>query len=117
MACRRPLEVGILYDVAGKPALMLGGHYFGGEVSIIYLNDTHVLDLETLGWDETFIFGGKGAKGALYRDMFYLDIETWHWCSVNWTTESPSERPGRRKQTGDFCGYSTVHFRLLTEPQ
>ncbi|RQM27052.1 hypothetical protein B5M09_001350 [Aphanomyces astaci] len=64
-----------------------------------------------------FVFGGKGAKGALYRDMFYLDLETWHWFSVNWTTESPSERFGHSAlAVGNklviFGGYVTVHFRL-----
>ncbi|ETV79299.1 hypothetical protein H257_07351 [Aphanomyces astaci] len=100
--------------LAGQRIVVFGGHYFGGEGSFVYLNDTHALDLETSTWCQVkcegkppaprynhtatligtkmFVFGGKGAKGALYRDMFYLDLETWHWFSVNWTTESPSER-------------------------
>ncbi|RHY01054.1 hypothetical protein DYB28_007140 [Aphanomyces astaci] len=69
-----------------------------------------------------FVFGGKGAKGALYRDMFYLDLETWHWFSVNWTTESPSERFGHSAlAVGNklviFGGYAlkTTHGDIMGE--
>ncbi|KAF0691290.1 Aste57867_17468 [Aphanomyces stellatus] len=102
--------------LAGQRLVIFGGHYFGGEGFFVYLNDTYVLDLASSTWcqvkcegkppaprynhsatligNKMFVFGGKGDKGVLFRDMYYLDLESWHWFSVNWTTESPSERFG-----------------------
>ncbi|KAH9115399.1 hypothetical protein LEN26_010864 [Aphanomyces euteiches] len=102
--------------LAGQRLVLFGGHYFGGDGAFVYLNDTHALDLETSTWcqvkcqgkppaprynhsatlvgNKMFVFGGKGGKGTLFRDMHYLDLESWHWYSVTWTTESPSERFG-----------------------
>ncbi|OQR88806.1 hypothetical protein THRCLA_10088 [Thraustotheca clavata] len=102
--------------LAGQQLVLFGGHYFGGEGGFVYLNEVWVLDLETSTWSQIkcegkspaprynhsatlvgskmFIFGGKGDKGKVFRDMHYLDLENWHWFVVNWTTESPSERFG-----------------------
>ncbi|EQC27300.1 hypothetical protein SDRG_14921 [Saprolegnia diclina VS20] len=102
--------------LAGQQLVLFGGHYFGGEAGFVYLDEVWVLDLETSAWSQVkcegkppapryshsatlvgakmFVFGGKGDKGKVYRDMYYLDLETWHWYVVNWTTESPPERFG-----------------------
>ncbi|OQR84778.1 hypothetical protein ACHHYP_12827 [Achlya hypogyna] len=102
--------------LAGQQLVLFGGHYFGGESGFVYLNEVWVLDLETSAWCQVkcegkppaprynhtatlvgakmFVFGGKGDKGKAYRDMHYLDLETWHWFVVNWTTDSPTERFG-----------------------
>ena len=39
-----------------------------------------------------FLFGGKGEKGALFRDLFFLDLVKWTWVPVSSTTEGPSPR-------------------------
>ena len=99
---------------AENKLVVFGGHYFGGKNTFYYLNDTLVLDLKTSTWSEIkctgnpppgrynhsatvighrmFIFGGKGAKGQIYKDMYFLDLEDWCWYPVNWTTGSPAPR-------------------------
>ena len=39
-----------------------------------------------------FIFGGRGAKGALYKDVYFLDLVEWKWSSVNALSKGPSGR-------------------------
>lgn len=91
-----------------------GGHYFGGNNNFVYLNDTLVFDTDAQVWldvkckgtppserynhsaslvgNRMFVFGGKGPNGDVLGDMAYLDIETWRWHPVKWTTKAPSPR-------------------------
>jgi len=85
----------------GASILYFGGHYFGGQTQgYVYLNDTHVLDLNSSRWikpkvqgtppksrfghtallagSRIIIFGGKGPKGA-YKDLHALDPVTMTW--------------------------------------
>ena len=39
-----------------------------------------------------FLFGGKGAKGELFRDVYFLDLVKWTWVPVSSTTSGPSPR-------------------------
>lgn len=94
--------------------VVFGGHYYAGKGQFKYLNDTHVLDMETMTWHPVqcdgdtpparyghtaelvgtrmFIFGGKGEDGALMRDTYFLDLPEWCWVGVNATTAGPSAR-------------------------
>ena len=94
--------------------VLFGGHFFSSDGSFTYLNDTHVLDLETSTWravkcrgqipagrynhgaslmgNRLFVYGGRGAKGTVFNDMYFLDLEDWTWYDVQWTSASP---PGR----------------------
>jgi len=82
--------------------VIFGGHYYSGkEIGFVYLNDTHVLDVNASKWIKPKIlgtpplaryghsatlagsriicFGGKGPKGAVYRDLHALDPVTMTW--------------------------------------
>ncbi|TNV78497.1 hypothetical protein FGO68_gene5245 [Halteria grandinella] len=86
----------------GASILYFGGHYYGGKKSgYVYLNDTHVLDLNSSRWikpkiqgtppkpryghtailagSRIIIFGGKGNKGEAFRDLHALDPVTMTW--------------------------------------
>lgn len=39
-----------------------------------------------------FIFGGRGPKGAIYKDTFYLDLESWTWIPISTSSNSPTAR-------------------------
>jgi len=39
-----------------------------------------------------FIFGGKGANGAMFKDVFFLDLVEWIWVPVNTLSQGPSAR-------------------------
>jgi host cell factor len=39
-----------------------------------------------------FIFGGKGANGAMYNDVFFLDLVEWVWVPVSPLSVGPSPR-------------------------
>lgn len=93
--------------------VVFGGQFSAAE-SFTYLNDTWVIDLDTLTWHEArcggevpppryghtaevigsrmFIFGGRGPRGVIYRDVYFLDLVDWVWVPVHAVTESPSPR-------------------------
>lgn len=78
------------------------------------MNELWVLNIENLEWKKVncdgevpppryghtahlvgsrmFIFGGKGPNGVVYRDTYYLDIETWVWVLVSPSSTSPNAR-------------------------
>ncbi|CAM9106819.1 unnamed protein product [Choristocarpus tenellus] len=92
-----------------------------------YLNDTWVLDIETMTWQEVrcggklpdsryghcchlvgsrmFVIGGKGQVGRLYRDVHFLDLVDWTWIQVNATSTGPSPRFG---QASTLVGHKIV---------
>lgn len=39
-----------------------------------------------------FIFGGKGERGAVYKDIYYLDLLEWVWVPVHSISNSPPAR-------------------------
>lgn len=86
----------------GASILFFGGHYYGGKKQgYVYLNDTHVLDLNSSRWikpkiqgtppppryahtavlagQRIIIFGGKGGKNKALRDLHALDPVTMTW--------------------------------------
>ena len=92
--------------IFGGSCYTTGGHF-------AYYNDTYVLDTENRLWHKVqcsgeapapryghsvelvgsrmFVFGGRGASGAL-RDISFLDLVEWTWVSVSVTSASPSPR-------------------------
>ncbi|CAN4111108.1 unnamed protein product [Withania somnifera] len=111
----------------GKPALSRGGHtvtltgtslvIFGGQdANRSLLNDLHILDLETMTWDEMdtlgvppsprsdhtaavhaerylLIFGG-GSHATCFNDLHVLDLQTMEWSMPTQQGEIPSPRAG-----------------------
>ena len=86
----------------GASILYFGGHYYGGsKQGYVYLNDTHVLDLNSSRWikpkvqgtppaprfghtallagSRIIIFGGKGGKNQSFKDLHALDPVTMTW--------------------------------------
>lgn len=94
--------------------IVFGGHYFAGDDKFEYLDETWILDIEKLAWHKIacsgqlpagryghtahivgsrmFIFGGKGANGAMYNDVFFLDLVEWVWVPVSPLSVGPSPR-------------------------
>ena len=87
--------------LTGASLVIFGGHYYlGKEVGFTYLNDTHVLDVNSSRWIKPrisgtppppryghsavlagariIIFGGKGKK-SVFRDLHALDPLTMTW--------------------------------------
>ncbi|KAG6971477.1 hypothetical protein JG687_00001998 [Phytophthora cactorum] len=52
--------------------------------SAILLNNT----------ERMFVFGGRGAQGEAFRDMFFFDLNAMAWLQVQWTTDCPAGRYG-----------------------
>ncbi|ETL92169.1 RNA 3'-phosphate cyclase [Phytophthora nicotianae] len=52
--------------------------------SAILLNDN----------ERMFVFGGRGAQGEAFRDMFFFDLNAMAWQQVQWTTDCPAGRYG-----------------------
>ncbi|XP_031131140.1 acyl-CoA-binding domain-containing protein 4-like [Ipomoea triloba] len=116
----------------GKPPVSRGGHsvtlvgtslvVFGGQdAKRSLLNDLHILDLETLTWDEMnmlglppspradhaaavhaerylLIFGG-GSHAACFNDLHVLDLQTMEWSRPTQQGEIPSARAGHAGAT------------------
>jgi len=94
--------------------IIFGGHYYGGSSKFEYLNDTHVLDIETSTWHHVrcagdvpepryahssivigtkmFVFGGRGKDGEHFKDIHFLDLLEWTWSKINATSSGPSAR-------------------------
>ena len=87
--------------LTGASLVIFGGHYYEGqETGFTYLNDTHVLDVNSSRWIKPkisgtpppsryghsailagariIIFGGKGSK-TVFRDLHALDPLTMTW--------------------------------------
>lgn len=99
--------------VNGK-LIIIGGHFYAGDNKFEYLNETWVLDTDTLLWTKVncrgdipaaryghsahlvdkkiFIFGGRGTKGTVFKDVYYLDLENWTWVSISTPSNTPSSR-------------------------
>ncbi|CAH9087302.1 unnamed protein product [Cuscuta europaea] len=111
----------------GKPPVSRGGHsvtvagttlvIFGGQdANRSLLNDLHILDLETMTWDEMdtlgispsprsdhtaavhaerylLIFGG-GSHATCFNDLHVLDLQTMEWSRPTQQGEIPSPRAG-----------------------
>jgi host cell factor len=93
---------------------LFGGHYLATEEHFEYLNETWLLDVETLVWHKItcsgeipgpryghtahilgsrmFIFGGKGPKTTVYKDVYFLDLLEWVWVPVNAISAAPQPR-------------------------
>ena len=39
-----------------------------------------------------FIFGGKGPNGAMYKDVYFLDLVEWIWVPVSTLATGPQPR-------------------------
>lgn len=94
--------------------ITFGGHFFQGDDKFVYLNETWVFDAEKLVWHKInctgelpgpryghtahiigsrmFIFGGKGPKDVVYKDVFFLDLVDWVWVPVNSISVAPAGR-------------------------
>ncbi|XP_031103395.1 acyl-CoA-binding domain-containing protein 4-like [Ipomoea triloba] len=116
----------------GKPPVSRGGHsvtlagttlvIFGGQdANRSLLNDLHILDLETMTWDEMdtlgvspsprsdhaaavhaerylLIFGG-GSHATCFNDLHVLDLQTMEWSRPTQQGEIPSPRAGHAGAT------------------
>ncbi|PIN23946.1 Kelch repeat-containing protein [Handroanthus impetiginosus] len=128
----------------GKPPVSRGGHsatlvgmtlvIFGGQdAKRSLLNDLHILDLESMTWDEMdtvgvppsprsdhaaavhadrylLIFGG-GSHASCFNDLHVLDLQTMEWSRPTQQGEIPSPRAGHAGVTvGEnwFIGSSLV---------
>jgi len=100
--------------VADYQLIVFGGTYYEGKGTFEYLNDTCVLDVETMTWQmvrcggdlpakryghccqlvgsRMFILGGKGEKNAVFRDIHALDLVDWVWVPINATSTGPTPR-------------------------
>ena len=88
--------------MTGASLVIFGGHFYSGQgEGFVYLNDTHVLDVNASRWikpqisgtppskryghtailagSRIIIFGGKGEKQNVYRDLHALDPVTMTW--------------------------------------
>lgn len=94
--------------------LVFGGHFFEGDDKFVYLNDVWLLDIEKLMWHKVtcsgehpgpryghsahilgsrmFIFGGKGPRDIVYKDVYFLDLIEWVWVPVNTISNCPPPR-------------------------
>jgi len=54
-----------------------------------------------------YVFGGRGPKGALYNDLWCLDVERWTWERMSSTTAAPTGRFGHSQLT---IGSKIVYF-------
>jgi N-acetylneuraminic acid mutarotase len=116
---RIPARGGHSCVLAGSPSKLLvvfGGHFLAAKDKFGYLNDVWVLQLSSMSWkaircgglapepryghgceligNRMFIIGGKGANQELYRDVYFLDLESWEWSKVNPISTGPSPRMG-----------------------
>jgi len=103
--------------LSGASIIIFGGHYYGGkQKGFIYLNDTFVLDVNANRWikpkisgtppaqryfhssilagSRMIIFGGKGEKGMVFRDLHALDPSTMTWYQGPEGSGSPCARYG-----------------------
>lgn len=103
--------------LSGASIIIFGGHYYGGkQKGFIYLNDTFVLDVNANRWikpkisgtppapryfhssilagSRIIMFGGKGEKGMVYRDLHALDPSTMTWYQGPEGSGSPCARYG-----------------------
>jgi len=103
--------------LSGASIVIFGGHYYGGkQKGYMYLNDTYVLDVNANKWikpkisgtpptpryfhsavlagSRIIIFGGKGEKQAVFRDLHALDPATMTWYQGPEGSGSPSARYG-----------------------
>lgn len=113
----------------GASILFFGGHYYGGKKQgYVYLNDTHVLDLNSSRWikpkvqgtppeprfghtallagSRIIIFGGKGAKNQAFKDLNALDPVTMTWYQGPSGAGSP---PARFNHTANMVGGTKMY--------
>ena len=94
--------------------ILFGGHFYAGDDKFEYLDETWILDIEKLAWHKVacsgqlpagryghsahivgsrmFVIGGKGANGAMYNDVFFLDLVEWVWVPVSPLSLGPTPR-------------------------
>lgn len=94
--------------------IVFGGTFFAGDDKFEYLDETWILDTDKLAWHKIlcsgqlpapryghsahivgsrmFIIGGKGPHGAMYGDVFFLDLIEWIWVPVSPLSAGPSPR-------------------------
>ncbi|KAL4105844.1 hypothetical protein PRIC1_003900 [Phytophthora ramorum] len=53
------------------------------------------------GGERMFVFGGRGARGEAFRDMFFFDLGAMAWLQVQWTTDCPVGRFGHAAASVD----------------
>ena len=112
----------------GASILFFGGHFFGStKEGYTYMNDTHVLDLNSSRWikpkvqgtppsarfghtallagSRVIIFGGKGKKGCV-KDLHALDPVTMTWYQGPSGAGSP---PPRFNHTANIVGGTKMY--------
>ncbi|KAF8097971.1 hypothetical protein N665_0278s0032 [Sinapis alba] len=116
-----------ILKIDGKPPISRGGHsvtsvgkklvIFGGQdVNKSLMNDLHILDLDTMTWDEIdtvgsppsprsdhaaavhaerylLVFGG-GSHTNCFNDLHVLDLQTMEWSGHTQQGEAPTPRAG-----------------------
>jgi len=109
-----PVRGGHTAVLADLNLVVFGGHAYQGEGVFEYLDDVWCLDVGGLSWQRVycggvapskryghscalvgsrmFIFGGRGPNGTLYRDMHFLDLQSWTWVPVHATSSGPTPR-------------------------
>ena len=99
--------------LVGNLFVVFGGTRTDAEAvgRFLYLDDLWVLDTDSMRWHcptlagrkpparyghaavvidfKVYIFGGKGAGGALYNDVWMLDVERWAWQMLPTATAAP----------------------------
>lgn len=100
---------------ASARIFIFGGHYDAGHGGFVYLNDTHILDIDENTWSQprcrgtapepryghsaalvgsrVVYFGGKG-KGTYFRDLHALDAKALTWYQGPSSGGAPSARHG-----------------------
>jgi hypothetical protein len=105
--------------MVGSTMLVFGGTHSGDKSAFVYCGDLWALDTAStprlwskppvmgpspparyghgccvVGGTRLFVFGGKGAGGALFNDLWELDAESWAWRQCISTSAPPSPRLG-----------------------
>lgn len=118
--------------------VVFGGHYFEGGDAFTYLNEIWLLDVNKLMWHKVvctgeipgpryghschligsrmFIFGGKGPKDLVYKDVYFLDLIEWVWVPVNSISGGPSARYAHFitvNQTGCFIVMTSISMLYI----
>lgn len=105
---------GITLNFVDNKILCFGGHYFAGDNKFEYLNETWILDIQTQIWykikcngdipspryghsahligSRLFVYGGRGKRGSLCRDIYVLFLDTWEWKVIQSPTVYPTSR-------------------------